>query len=238
MCSSQTILIQRIGFLRYYNFLIHGNLNYPEHLGDMGHPNFQKTRWSGTDNKKNPGDGDDTGNGNDIVESPTEAASPAGATRGFSDEEKEDEKVDYSDEEPSLHVLDDGRTVLVHLKENKQLVLPGKYEWTLEEAGKHGNAMIACVTGPFQKRKVKHALESSRTTAIGVEIPVEAPIPPPVKPKRTVNLKVASTSSTPAPIAPAEAKKPAAAEEATFHGSEHWHLFDTLILSVPLTENK
>ena len=93
-------------------------------------------------------------------------------------------------------------------------MLPGKHEWTLEEAGKHGNAMIACVTGPFQKRKVKHALESSRTTAIGVEIPVEEPTPPPVKPKRTVNLKVASTSSTPAPIAPAEAKKPAAAEEA------------------------
>lgn len=138
--------------------------------------------------------------------------------KGFSDEENDGEKVTDSDEEPGLHILDDGRTVLVHLKENKQLVLPGKHEWKIESAHKHGDAILQCTTGNFSKRNVKHALQSSKTTAIGVEIPADQPASPPPKAKRSVSLKIASSASTTAsptvPPADAAVKEPADAPSA------------------------
>lgn len=218
--------------------------------------------WSG----KNENDGD----GGTKPKQPPDAEPENQVMKGFSDEENAGEKVTDSDEEPGLHILDDGRTVLVHLKENKQLVLPGKHEWKIESAHKHGDAILECTTGNFSKRNVKHALQSSKTTAIGVEIPADQPASPPPKAKRSVSLKIASSASTTAPptVPPADAadkeradapsvaadlevvnaegengsdlgEKPLTDDmDATWavltpwivnlHGSEHWHLFDTL----------
>ena len=107
---------------------------------------------------------------------------------------------------------------MVHLKENKQLVLPGKHQWKIESAHKHGDAILQCTTGNFSKRNVKHALQSSKTTAIGVEIPADQPASPPPKAKRSVSLKIASSASTTAsptvPPADAAVKEPADAPSA------------------------
>eukprot|EP00435_Cladocopium_sp_Y103_P044936 s1084_g12.t1 len=135
----------------------------------------------------------------DMPDETNQTNSPIDDVMWFSDEELDGAKVTDSDDEPSLHTLDDGMTVLVHVKDNKQLLLPGKYEWAIRDGKKHGEAILQCTTGTFKDRMVKHALSSSKTTEIGVEIPADKAVdlsPPKVK-RPALTLKIAAATPLP-----------------------------------------
>jgi len=130
---------------------------------------------------------------------------------GFSDDE-----VVAAQDPPSIVVLDDGRSVLVDVSANKQLLLPGKHGWqVMSDGNTPPRFVLKCLDGPHGTRYVDKAFAlSKKTTVIGEEIPAEiVHAPPPPK----LQLKVAATPKMlpPAPKKPAAPTKTVAVKAAT-----------------------
>ena len=143
---------------------------------------------------------------------------------GFSEGEDEslNQKGDVAedDQNPYLIKVDDGRTVMVHCAVNKQLLLPGKFEWRIQDPSCGGDAILECVNGSYPKRFVKNAFTSSKTTAVGETIPpdeVKKVLEP--KPKKLLVIPVAKAAASKAAAA-VPPTTPAAAETPKDEGSE------------------